>query len=294
MITLPPGLRRGGWSVWHGVAAVALAAAGVYATFDAWADIYRVMLKDEESSHIFLVPIVAAILVWIRRRRLRFCRPTGLWIGPVLVALGWLVHSYGDARMITAFWQGGAVLVVIGCVFSVLGLEMLKKFWPAVLVLGFLVPVPGGVRQDIAMPLQTATAVITEHTLLVLGMPIDRAGNVLAINGVDVAIAEACNGLRMVFALTLVSYAFAFSTPLRGYVRVIVIAASPLSAVLCNVVRLVPTVWLYGYAAEETADLFHDVSGWLMLFVSLLLLMGMIRALRWALVPVSRYTLIAT
>jgi exosortase/archaeosortase family protein len=105
-----------------------------------------------------------------------------------------------------------------------------------------------------------------------------------------VAIAEACNGLRMVFALFLVSAAFAFGTPLRTFVRVILILASPISALFCNVVRLVPTVWLYG-SDPEFASTFHDVSGWLMLPLAFLVLMGIIRALRWALLPVYRYTL---
>ena len=37
--------------------------------------------------------------------------------------------------------------------------------------------------------------------------------------------AEACNGMRMVFALVLVSYAFAYSMPLRNTVRILVLIA---------------------------------------------------------------------
>jgi uncharacterized membrane protein YqjE len=50
-------------------------------------------------------------------------------------------------------------------------------------------------------------------------------------------------------------------------------------------------VLLYGYAEEETADLFHDLAGWAMLPVAFLLLMGITKALRWALVPTYRFTL---
>ena len=46
----------------------------------------------------------------------------------------------------------------------------------------------------------------------------------------------------------------------------------PLSAVFCNVVRLIPTVWLYGNVAKSKAEMFHDVAGWLMLPIALLLL----------------------
>lgn len=284
-------MLRNGWTIWHLLGAVALAAVGIAATWDIWQDIYNIAMRDEESSHIFLVPIVVLWLVYVRRKRMRYCQPKGLWLGPLVVAVGWLAHSVGDAYMYQSVWHGGAVLVVVGAGLSCLGLPTARAFLPALIALVFLVPIPGIVRQQLALPLQTATAIITEQVLLVLAMPIDRAGNVLTINGVEVAIAEACNGLRMVFALTLVSYTLAFSLPLRHYVRAILIVASPISAVFCNVLRLIPTVWVYGYADVSIGNSFHDISGWVMLGVSLLLLMGIIAALRWALVPVTRYTL---
>ena len=183
------------------------------------------------------------------------------------------------------------MLAVLGCVFVVLGTEVLFAFLPVLLLLGFLIPVPGRLRQAIAIPLENITTQVTQVVCELFGIMADRSGNVLTINGHDVAIVEACNGLRMVFALTLVSFAFAFGTPCRWYVRVLVLVASPVCAIGCNVVRLVPTVWFYGNTAESTASGFHDVSGWLMLPISFLILLGIIRLLRWALVPVNAFTL---
>ena len=83
-----------------------------------------------------------------------------------------------------------------------------------------------------------------------------RSSNQLTINGVPVHIIEACNGLRMVFALILVSYAFSYGLPLRNSVRFLVLLASPLVAILCNVLRTVPLVWLYGNKSRLIADSF--------------------------------------
>ena len=271
--------------------AVVMAVLAVWATLPAWRDIFQIAVRDEESSHIFLVPIVFLWLVWVRRARVRQCRPVGHTAGPLIAAAGWLISSVGYNNAIQSFWHGGSLLVVLGCVISVVGLDVVKRFLPAVFVLVFLVPVPGMARQQIAIPLQTHTAQATAVVFQMLGMEIARSGNVLSLNGSEVGIAEACNGLRMAFALTLVCYAFTFSMPLRGYVRAIVLLASPLAAIGCNVMRLVPTVWIYGYAGPEVGDLFHDVSGWGMLVVAFLLLLGIISLLRWALVPVTKYTL---
>jgi exosortase len=287
----PRSLLTERWTLWHAAGAILMALLGVLITHEAWHDIYNIASVDEEYSHIFLVPLVAAYLVWVRRVRFRFCTPTGTLLGPLIAGLGWLMSSYGFYHNIQSFWHVGAVLVVLGCVVSVVGKHVVFRFFPAVAVLIFLVPCPGLIRQQIALPLQSWTAQIAQTLLEMFGVDVERSGNLISVNGKPVSIAEACNGLRMVFALILVSYAFSFGLPLRNSVRMIVLAASPLAAIFCNVIRILPTAWLYGYYSKATANKFHDYSGWVMLPIAFLLLYGIIRLLRWAMIPVTRYTL---
>ena len=283
--------NRRGWTDARLGAALALVCASVAVTFDAWKDIFRIATRDEESSHIFLVPIVAAWLFWARRRRLRHFRPTESFFGPLAVLLGWVLHSAGDTYLIQSFYHAGAIVMAVGCLVTVLGAAVLKEFAPVFLALVFLIPVPARVRHQVAIPLQTLTAALTAELFNLAGVPVIRSGNMLSVNRNDVEIAEACNGLRMIFALALAMFAFAFGSPLRTYARVLVLAATPVAAVMCNVVRLVPTVWLYGYYPGDLAATFHDISGWVMLVVAFLLLLAIVRLLRWALVPVTEYTL---
>jgi exosortase len=285
-------IRTDRWTEWHVLAGIVMGGLAVWATRDAWSDIFLIARKNEEYSHIFLVPFVAAAMIFVRRARFRYCKPTGTAIGFFIAALGWAVHVFGFYYNFESLWHGGAVLVVIGCVLSVFGKHALFRFFPAIAVLVFLVPVPGMIRLKIAAPLENWTAQISELLLNASGVPIIRTGNLLTVNGQAVNIAEACNGLRMVFALILVSYAFGFGLPLRNSVRLMILLASPFAAILCNVIRILPTVWLYGHS-NEAGKLFHDYSGWLMLPISFLILLGIIRALRWAMVPVMRYTLAA-
>lgn len=273
------------------LALLALPILGVLVALDAWRDILHIAVRDEESSQVFLVPLVAAWLVWVRRRRLAHVRLHGTWVGSLILLTGGILYCVGDRFLIQSFWHGGAVIILIGCVVTIVGRDLVSQFLPVIIAMLFIVPVPGRVRQRIAIPMETTTAAVTQHVYETLGLSIERSGNTLSLNGHEVDIVEACNGLRMVVALTMVSFAFAWGTPLRWYVRLIVLALSPVSAIICNVIRLVPTVYLYGYHPGPFAYRFHDLSGWVMLFVSFFMLMGVIRVLRWALVPVNYYVL---
>jgi exosortase len=279
------------WEVWHFLGAFALGAIAIAVCWQAWKDIHDIAQLDEEQSHIFLVPVVAVWMVWARRKRLRNCPPGGTFVGPIIAAVGAAASVIGYDHAIQSLWHLGAVLLFIGAVLTTLGKNVLFQFLPAFAVLAFLVPIPGAIRQAISIPLQTATASVTEAILDLCGVPLTRSGNVLKINGMDVAVAEACNGMRMVFALLLVAYAFAFSIPLRNTTRFFLLLFSPAAALFCNVLRLIPTTLIYGYMERSTGDQFHDWSGWLMLPVAFFLLMGVVKALKWALIPVMRYNL---
>jgi succinate dehydrogenase/fumarate reductase cytochrome b subunit len=56
---------------------------------------------------------------------------------------------------------------------------------------------------------------------------------------------------------------------------------------------MIPTIWMYGHQSESIASSFHDYAGWVMLGIAFWLLKSIIDVLRWALVPVGRYTLAA-
>ena len=135
-----PALRDDRLTLAHVALATMMGALGVLATLDAWRDIYLIAREDEEYSHIFIVPLVAIFLVWVRKVRLRHCKPSGRIIGPVVVAVGWFFSSLGFYSGIQSFWHGGAVLVVVGCMLSVLGKNVIFRFFPAFALLIFLVP----------------------------------------------------------------------------------------------------------------------------------------------------------
>jgi len=284
-------LKRQGWNARDLVIAAVLMIGALAATWPAWADIANIAWVDIESWHIFLVPPIAAWLVWLRRERIRLCRPRDCWIGPLIAGLGLLMSAWGWRSGIDAAWHGGAVVALVGAFLAVAGRDVLVRFAPAFLILVFLVPVPGVIRQEIAIPLQTASARVTQIVLDLGGVLTERTGNVVIVDDMPVAVAEACNGMRMVFALVLVIFAFAFSLPLRNTVRLALLLATPFVALAANVTRLAPTVLAYARLPQEQADQIHNLGGWIMLALAFVALLGAEYVLRWALIPTQRFTL---
>ncbi|MEM8872768.1 MAG: exosortase/archaeosortase family protein [Planctomycetota bacterium] len=281
-----PTAGSGGWSARQYALTALLAGVGIIATFDVWSDLAWRGTQDEEASHILLVPIIVIWLAFLRRKRAATAVVRGQWVGVAITALGWLCYTIGDAFLMLSLWQLSAVVVLVGTIVTGLGTDVLKRFAPAIMVMIFLVPLPAIARQNITLPMQQSAAVVTQLILDVIGTGVERQGNLLTINGTPVTVAEACNGLRMSHALVLVSVAFAFATPMRTWVRLAVLALSPVFAVACNILRLVPTVWAYGYMEPESADLFHDMAGWVMLLVGYLVLTGFVWSLEWLGLPV--------
>lgn len=265
-----------------------LSALAVFAMLDAWADILVFALRQEENSHVLLVPIVAGWLFYVRRDALVRYRPRYGWGGPAVIALALGLALAGYYHAMQALWHLGAVVALLGAVWTCTGLGIVTRAAPAFVVLLFLVPVPGVVRQAFALPLQQATAAATQFLFELAGIEILRLGNLIRYNATDVAVAEACNGMRMVWALLLVSFVVAFASPLRPYVRVSVLLLSPVSALACNILRMVPTVLAYGHWSTQNADLFHDLSGWAMVGLAFLLVLGYVRLLQWIGLPVEQ------
>jgi exosortase len=284
-------LPRQNWSTHHVLQLIALLALGIWLNREPLKDIVAIGWNDPEQSHIFLAPMVAIYLLWLRRSRLRSIsvRPSFWGIG--IAALGWIMSWWGFENGTQIAWHVGAALSLLGIVLSMTGLLPLMLLAPVFGVLAFIVPIPGELRHAIAYPLQEIATSVTHSMLEFIGVSAIRSGNVLIINGEQVAVGEACNGMRMVFALTLVVYGFAFGMPLKPGTRITLLLLSPGIAMVCNVLRLVPTSLIFGYSDVHVAQRFHDLAGWMMLPVAMILLAVVLRTIRWLEFPVTQLRL---
>lgn len=288
-------MDRRGWMTQDYLLLGLLVLVSIWVAREAWMDMITRALMDPENGQALFAPIIAAYLFWLRRSRLQFIRYRPSVVGPAVLALGVACLWWGIEHDVLAIWHGGAVILLIGCLLTMTGLEALRQFFPAILCLFFLIPTPGMVRIALAAPLQEFATAVTIFFLDTTGVQAVRDGSVIMIGQppVPVAIGEACNGMRMVFALMLVVFGFVFSAQFRLETRVLLLALSPLIALACNVARLVPTSLVYGHASLDFALKFHWIAGLIMLPLALLILFGIVRLLAWLDIPTMSWRLAA-
>jgi exosortase len=254
-------------------------------------DIFRTATKRPEGLYVLMVPLLAVYLAWLRQSRLGRYEIRRSFAGPVLILSGWLLFVGGAFYDVVLFWHLGGIVGFIGVVVTCVGPRILLVFGPAFLVLFAIAPLPGLVRESIALPLQKFATVVTSIILELLGVDAVRRGSIIEINGKIVLVGEACNGMRLVMPIALVIYAVVYSLPLRRAARFLLLLASVPVALVCNILRLIPTSLAYGFV-PGWAEMVHDIGGWLMLPIAVLLLLGLLRFVEWLDVSVSKWRLV--
>lgn len=258
---------------------------------DPMLDIFRTATKRPEGLYVLMVPLLAVYLAWLRQSRLGRYEIRRSFAGPVLILSGWLLFVGGAFYDVVLFWHLGGIVGFIGVVVTCVGPRILLVFGPAFLVLFAIAPLPGLVRESIALPLQQFATVVTSIILELLGVDAVRRGSIIEINGKIVLVGEACNGMRLVMPIALVIYAVVYSLPLRRAARFLLLLASVPVALVCNILRLIPTSLAYGFV-PGWAEMVHDIGGWLMLPIAVLLLLGLLRFVEWLDVSVSKWRLV--
>ncbi len=232
--------------------------------------------NDANYSVGKLVPLAALYLLWHDRERLRGVTVGPCWWGLVLIVGGQALRFAGLLLLIESAERYSLVVTLCGLVHLIFGPAVLwKTRWILVFLL-LMVPLPGRVHNAISGPLQGCATAGTAYLLEIAGVTVAREGNVLVLNDTtQVAVAEACSGLRMLSAFLVVSYVLAYIVGRPRWQKVTVFLSSIPVAIICNLARLMITAVLYMVTSSELAErFFHDFAGVTMMPLAVLLLVG--------------------
>jgi exosortase len=206
---------------------------------------------DELASHILLIPVISAFLIYIERKRIfrtsRYCPLIGVPILLLAVILWYshktLLSSLSDADRLSV----AASLIVLAWIAMFILFYGTGSFKAAAFPLLFLLlmtPLPVAVAQYIVSVLQKSSADTCYALFRLVGVPVIRHGFLFSLPGVDIEVAEQCSGIHSGLSLFIVGLLAEHALLKGGWKKACFILCIFPIAIFKNAVRIVTIAWL--------------------------------------------------
>ncbi len=251
--------------------------AGLLAFVLLFADPARTLARDwwnnPDAGHGLLLFPVSIWLAWKAGLARDRAPNIGLGTALILAAVGLRYLSGLAAELFTmrfSMW-----LAAIGIVVFAFGFRQLRHWWlPAILLL-LSIPLPATITNSLAIPLQFRASKIGTALIEWRNIPVRTNGNVIAIPGQTLFIAEACSGLRSLTALVSLGVMIGgiWLRSVTGRVALIVLTI-PI-AIVVNSFRIFLTAFLMYFVDPALGRGFmHESEGWALFVVAFGLIGG--------------------
>ena len=232
-------------------------------------ELVRTWRDQPDYSHGFLIIPVALAIFWRYRRHVGFApnpsRGDWVFLGVVL-AVRAASHESGEFWIETATFPAAVAALVV----AYGGWSLLRRTWPAVAYLMFMLTVPASIDAKISIPLQGLAAKASGEVLRMMGFWVLNEGNTLIFDSERLEVATACNGLAMLMSLSATVVAMVLLVPMERWKRASLLLGVVPIAIACNIFRIVLTTWCYKHLGTESGRGFaHDAAGWLMMPMAL-------------------------
>jgi len=252
---------------------LATVAAGIY--FREGIGALLVAWQLPEYSHGPLIPVLSGLLF------LRQLKEVPVHDGPVsdrgvgvaVLVFALLLGLVGKLSRIDDIVAYALILWVAAILLISFGWRTGKQFWPPVVHLVYMLPLPGVLYYKVSTWLQMVSSEFGVWMLHLIGVPVFLEGNIIDLGVYKLHVAEACSGLRYLFPILSFSYIFAvlYKGPM-WHKAVLLLAAAPITVVM-NSVRIAFAGWIVNYAGIEYLEGFtHFFEGWIIFMICVALL----------------------
>lgn len=227
--------------------------------------------SNSDMSHGYFVAPVALAILWR-------CWPSeSVKLAPS--AWGWVLLAAVLAARAFFYEQGEFWLetftmipAVAALVLAYGGWGLLRRTWPAVAYLVFMLSIPASIDNALSLPLQRLAATWSCELLRSAGTWVVNEGNTILIGEERLEVATACDGLAMMTSLSATVAAMVLLIPMVRWKRVVLLLSVLPIAVACNILRIAATAWLFNIVgSEQGRHLSHDAAGWLMMPLAIVL-----------------------
>lgn len=265
---------------WWGIAALLVSIAFLYK------DIFFALVKDwwtdPDLSHGFVVPVIAAYVVWQRREILANLplKPSWWGLGVMAGAVGVLLLGIFGAELFLS--RSSFIFLLAGLVILLLGWAQFRALIFPWAFLFLAVPIPTILMNEITLPMQFVASDLAAALLRLVGVPVLLEGNVIQLPTMSLQVVEACSGIRSLVSLITLAIVYSYLLEQNKVIRVILVVSALPIAIAANGLRIMGTGLAGIYWSPDKAEgFFHEFSGWVIFVLSLLMLLGLHRLLRF-------------
>ena len=216
-----------------------------------------------EYSHGYLIPVIAAFLIWQRKDRLESMPFPGSFVGLGVVIAGVLIYFIGELSTLYIIIQYGFIVVVMGVAYSLMGWRAFKIILVPLIILGFMVPLPGFFYNNLSSQLQLLSSSIGVAVIRLFDISVYLEGNVIDLGTFKLQVVEACSGLRYLFPLMTLGFIAAYFYRAAFWKRAVIFLSSIPITVLMNSFRIGAIGIMVDRWGQSMAEGFlHDFEGW--------------------------------
>ena len=234
--------------------------------------------NDPQYSHGYLVPLFAAVLLWMRWepsviRPLSQVSSVARWCGIGLLSLGLSLR-------LVATEFGTEVPDMFALIPCLAGIALIAGGWslflwagPIVCFLGFMFPLPYRASEMILSPLQKIATMCSTYLLQAMGYGAFREANVIHVAGVPMEVIDASSGLRMLTVFLALCGAVALIIERPMWERIFIFLSAVPIALATNILRITVTGMAhYHIGGPWISHLFHDQAGLFMMPAAIVML----------------------
>lgn len=260
---------------WSGLFWLGLAVLGAAVFFWDGLDALLSAWKLPEYSHGPLIPVLSGLL-FLRHMKVVPVRPGPLpnrWPGVVLIVISLAFAALGKLANIDDVVAYGLILWVGGILLVSWGWKQGWQYWPGVLHLVYMLPLPGVIYYKLSTYLQFISSELGVWFLRLLAVPVFLDGNIIDLGVYKLHVAEACSGLRYLFPI--LSFSYIFAVLYRGpwwHKAILLISAAPIT-VLMNSVRIAIAGYIVNsYGTDWVEGFTHFFEGWVIFLICVAIL----------------------
>lgn len=226
-------------------------------------ELWNDWLRDSNYHHGVLIPLVSLYVLWQKRAALKATTvsPCGSGFIGVLAALTLLILGTAAAEVFT---QRISLLVLCASlVWFLAGWRHLKLVFFPIAFLALAIPLPYIVYYGLTLPMQALAAKAGVVGLKLVGVPSVVQGNIIYLaGGGRLEVAEACSGIRSLYAFLAAGALMAYSVHIAWWGRLLVFATAIPLTIAGNAFRVWGSgvgAWVFGQQATHGTP--HELFG---------------------------------